>query len=73
MFLFALFLLAKQAVVVLPLQVDAGDPMVHCARFFYGPMLQVGCSWLCLGRGKEHWRARSVRNPGARCCSKVLV
>jgi cellulose synthase/poly-beta-1,6-N-acetylglucosamine synthase-like glycosyltransferase len=22
------------------LQVDAADPMVHCARFFYGPMLQ---------------------------------
>lgn len=21
--------------------VDAADPLVHCARFFYGPMLQV--------------------------------
>jgi hypothetical protein len=53
--------------------VEAADPMVHCARFFYGPMLQVGrapagllqglgpCCWCTCRRHSPCWPQQVVR------------
>jgi hypothetical protein len=52
--------------------VQASDPFVHCARFFYGPMLQgrdgIGAC-PCVGTGVIfRWARRPGRGSAVGCC-----
>jgi hypothetical protein len=49
--------------------VEAADPLGHCARFFYGPMLQVGSSPVPIAR--RHLRCVLMCAGG--CCRGLMV